>query len=116
MKTEPARLDADGTAVPKTKIIHHPNPDNCMSPGMPLHNPELQLENGERILLTAKPVYKKDPWVYRHIVVVEVSSPEEAKRLRDSLRKELPGYADGTVAMTEKCYPDRDEVDDDWEL
>jgi hypothetical protein len=48
MKTEKARLDADGTAQPKTRIVHHPPENGCVGPGTPLHNPEYEDESGVR--------------------------------------------------------------------
>lgn len=47
----PARLDADGTARPKTRIVHHPVAGNCFGPGVPLRDPEWESESGERIKL-----------------------------------------------------------------
>lgn len=46
----PARLDADRTAKPLTKIVHHPiGGDNaCQGPGIPLRLPELEDSDGNR--------------------------------------------------------------------
>lgn len=52
LKALRARLDADGTASPKTRIIHHPNPEHCIGPHTPLSRPELEdVETGDRIPL-----------------------------------------------------------------
>ncbi len=48
MKTEKARLDADGTAQPKMRIVHHPPEGGCVGPGTPLHGPEYEDESGTR--------------------------------------------------------------------
>ena len=59
---EPARLDADGTAQPKTRIISHPNPGHCFGPGMALKDPELEvIATGERIPLTDQEVPDTEP-------------------------------------------------------
>lgn len=50
-KAELARLDADGQAKPKTRIVNHVKQDWCVGPGTPLHNPEYETETGERIPL-----------------------------------------------------------------
>lgn len=50
----PARLDADRTAQPLTRIVHHPPHGGCLSPYMPLVNPEYEDENGKRTALTAE--------------------------------------------------------------
>lgn len=53
-ETAKARLDADGTAKPKTRIIQHPKEGWCIGPGMALRKPELEnTETGERIPLSA---------------------------------------------------------------
>jgi hypothetical protein len=53
---ERARLDADGTAKPKTRIIDHPKQGDCVGPGMALKDPELEnLETGERTSLVPIP-------------------------------------------------------------
>lgn len=49
-----ARLDADGTAKPKTRIVHHPNRDHCVGPGMKLNRPEFEAEDGTRIPLGSR--------------------------------------------------------------
>ncbi len=38
----PARLDADRTAKPKTRIVNHPKAGHCVGPGAPLRKPELE--------------------------------------------------------------------------
>jgi hypothetical protein len=43
-----ARLDADGTAKPLTRIVHHPPKDARVGPGIPLHAPEHEDEHGKR--------------------------------------------------------------------
>lgn len=48
----PARLDADRTAQPLTRIVHHPPHGACIGPHMPLVNPEYEDENGKRTALT----------------------------------------------------------------
>lgn len=48
-----ARLDADRTAVPLTSIVHHPPHGGCISPYMPLVNPEYVGADGERVPLSA---------------------------------------------------------------
>ena len=51
-KSVPARLDADKTCKPMTRIIHHPEQERCIGPGTPLRNPELEnLETGVHTLL-----------------------------------------------------------------
>jgi hypothetical protein len=50
-----ARLDADGTAKPKTRIVHHPNRDHCVGPGTKLNRPEFEAEDGTRIPLGKNP-------------------------------------------------------------
>ncbi len=52
---ERARLDTDGTAKPKTRIIHHPPEMACMGPGTPLHAPEYEDEKGKRTPLMGEP-------------------------------------------------------------
>lgn len=49
--TVPARLDADGSAKPLTRIVHHPKEGGRIGPGMVLINPEYETEEGERIPL-----------------------------------------------------------------
>lgn len=49
--TARARLDADRTARPLTRIEHHPPHGGCISPYMPLVNPEYVDENGKRMAL-----------------------------------------------------------------
>lgn len=51
--TAPARVDAEGTAKPKSRIVHHPKADDCQGPGMALKNPEYEQEGGTRIPLKA---------------------------------------------------------------
>ena len=51
--TARARLDADRTAEPLTRIEHHPPHGGCISPYMPLVNPEYVDENGKRTPLSA---------------------------------------------------------------
>ena len=46
-----ARLDADKTAKPKTRIIHHPDIGKLVGPSIPLVHPEYEDENGKRIPL-----------------------------------------------------------------
>ncbi len=58
--TARARLDADRTAEPLTRIEHHPPHGGCISPYMPLVNPEYVDENGKRTPLGA-PVAAADP-------------------------------------------------------
>lgn len=49
MSTAKARLDADRTAKPKTRIIHHPRAGKLVWPGMGLARPELEeIETGKR--------------------------------------------------------------------
>jgi hypothetical protein len=55
----PARLDADKTAQPLTRIVHHPPRGGCISPRMPLVAPEYEDENGKRTPLTV-PVVEHD--------------------------------------------------------
>lgn len=50
-QTDAARLDPEGTAKGKTRIIHHPNRDWCVGPGIALVDPELETEDGSRIPL-----------------------------------------------------------------
>lgn len=52
--TARARLDADRTAEPLTRIEHHPPHGGCISPYMPLVNPEYVDENGKRTPLNAR--------------------------------------------------------------
>lgn len=49
-----ARLDADRTAKPLTRIVHHPPSGACVGPGMPLHSPEYEGADGERVPLDAR--------------------------------------------------------------
>ena len=49
--TARARLDADRTAEPLTRIEHHPPHGGCVSPYMPLVAPEYVGANGERVPL-----------------------------------------------------------------
>lgn len=49
----PARLDADRTATPLTRIVHHPPYGGCISPYMPLVSPEYEDEHGRRTPLHA---------------------------------------------------------------
>ena len=49
----PARLDADRTAVPLTRIEHHPPHGGCISPYMPLVNQEYVDADGKRPPLSA---------------------------------------------------------------
>ena len=51
MPTAKARLDADGTAKGKTRIVTHHNVDHCFGPGVALNRPEYETEQGERITL-----------------------------------------------------------------
>ncbi len=51
--TARARLDADRTAEPLTRIEHHPPHGGCIGPYMPLVNPEYVDENGKRTPLSA---------------------------------------------------------------
>lgn len=51
--TARARLDADRTAEPLTRIEHHPPHGGCVSPYMPLVNPEYVDETGKRTPLSA---------------------------------------------------------------
>jgi hypothetical protein len=51
----PARLDADRTAQPLTRIVHHPPRGGCISPHMPLVAPEYEDEHGKRTPLTSEP-------------------------------------------------------------
>lgn len=51
--TAHARLDANRTAQPRTRIVHHPPRNACLGPHMPLVNPEYEDENGSRVPLTA---------------------------------------------------------------
>lgn len=49
----PARLDADRTAQPLTRIVHHPPREGCIGPYMPLVAPEYEDEHGKRTPLDA---------------------------------------------------------------
>ncbi len=51
-KQEKARLDVDGTAEPKTRIVHHPNREHCLGPGTKLSKPEYEDESGKRTPLS----------------------------------------------------------------
>lgn len=51
MNTTKARIDADRTAKPRTRIVHHPVPGTLVGPGTKLHRPEWEDENGDRIPL-----------------------------------------------------------------
>lgn len=53
--TTHARLDADRTAQPLTRIVHHPPRGGCISPHMPLVAPEYEDEHGKRTPLTSEP-------------------------------------------------------------
>jgi len=62
-----ARLDADGTAKPKTRIVSHPKRDHCVGPGMKLRRPEYEAEDGTRTPLDDDPLDGPDsccplPW------------------------------------------------------
>jgi len=46
-----ARLDADGTAQPLTRIISHPPVNWCVGPGTRLVQPEYEDQSGKRIPL-----------------------------------------------------------------
>lgn len=48
MKTKKARLDADRTAKPLTRIVGHPNRDHCVGPMIPPVRPEYEAEDGTR--------------------------------------------------------------------
>ena len=50
--TARARLDANRTAQPLTRIVHHPPRNACLGPHMPLMNPEYEDESGKRTALT----------------------------------------------------------------
>lgn len=52
--TARARLDADRTAEPLTRIEHHPPRGGCIGPYMPLVNPEYVDENGKRTPLSGQ--------------------------------------------------------------
>lgn len=58
MKPEKARLDPDGTAEPKTRIVHHPNREHCLGPGTKLSKPEYEDESGKRIPLSEARIRK----------------------------------------------------------
>lgn len=49
-----ARLDSEGTAKPLTRLIHHPNRDFCVGPGISLVNPQYENEEGHRTPLTTR--------------------------------------------------------------
>lgn len=52
-KSAKARLDADKTAKPKTRIVHHPPPGKLAGPGIPPVDPELEdVATGARTPLT----------------------------------------------------------------
>ena len=51
MPTAKARLDADGTAKGKTRIVCHPKVGDCFGSGMTLIDPQYETEQGERITL-----------------------------------------------------------------
>lgn len=48
MKAKKARLDADRTAEPLTRIVHHPKRGDCIGPAIPLVRPQYEDENGKR--------------------------------------------------------------------
>ena len=47
-----ARLDAEGTAQPLTRIVSHPQRDWCLGPGMAMVEPEYEDQHGHRTPLT----------------------------------------------------------------
>lgn len=51
VECKPARLDAEGTAKPKTRIVNHPKSGWCVGPATVLIAPEYEDENGDRISL-----------------------------------------------------------------
>lgn len=53
-ETKPARLDADRTAKPLTRIVQHVRPGDAVGPGRPLHEPEHEAEDGTRTPLVPK--------------------------------------------------------------
>lgn len=48
VEPERARLDPDGTAKGKTRIVNHPKAGWCVGPGIALRNPEYEDQNGNR--------------------------------------------------------------------
>jgi hypothetical protein len=51
-----ARLDSEGTAIPLTRIVHHPPSGIRVGPHTMLHEPEYEGARGERITLIPPPV------------------------------------------------------------
>ena len=49
--TKPARLDADRSAKPRTRLVQHARPGDAVGPGRPLREPEY--EDGSRVALAA---------------------------------------------------------------
>ena len=51
-KVKPARLDADGTAIPKTRLVAKVNPKHCVPHGgIGAYATDYENESGERIPL-----------------------------------------------------------------
>lgn len=91
--TPPARLDADGTAEPLTRIVHHPREGACQGPQSTLVNPELVQADGTRVPLvgeTASAPRKSTLPEWAEALRREKREEKERTRAEiDALRKEL---------------------------
>ncbi len=79
-----ARLDADGTATGKTRIVAHTREGGCFGPGMPLVDLQYEAEDGTRTPLAAKP--GPGDWADKMARDYKIGEPETAVTLAALLR------------------------------
>lgn len=100
VKAQPARLDPDGKATPKTKLITHANPGHCrlgggVNPGEVL---EYQAEDGKRTAVNVVSASDR-PHPYRsaadRTLSLFVPSPEERHYLASPSCRPRPPYPPG---------------------
>lgn len=98
--TARARLDADRTAEPLTRIVHHPPRGGCLSPYMPLVNPEYVGDDGTRTPLGTPPAPEGSEEAVTMAIV------ETASRAHDVRVDALEKVADAARAVSmalEEC-------------
>ena len=84
----PARLDADRTAKPLTKIVHHPGEGQCVGIGIPLRDPAYVDEAGNKTPLT-----DPHPTVFRRVPGFDDDHPTsiEMDKLASKAERKLHG-------------------------